>query len=180
MKALRKLRALFFKDRNQVALNLASAEIKRGRAYLRPIEDPTVTYVVRSDDIEIFLNGDKDLSDADIKVLRKRESDKTEKKKEDAAKPPIKEKETHFRDHVETDDRFKKRTFSISLYQHEYDALIRLISEYGYKRADFILASANTATKGTMDREHKKIVKVHKELRKEEKTIRVNQKQANT
>lgn len=49
------------------------------------------------------------------------------------------------------------------------------IKEYGYRRADFILASANTATKGTMEREHKKLVKAHKEIRQEEKTLKAKQ-----
>lgn len=64
----------------------------------------------------------------------------------------------------------------MSLYQHEYDALMNTIKEYGYKRAEFIIASANTATRGTMDRERKKIVRVHQEIRKEEKSVRATQK----
>ena len=45
------------------------------------------------------------------------------------------------------------------------------MKEYGYRRADFLLACVNTATKGTMEREHRKIVKMHTVLRKEEKAL---------
>ena len=45
------------------------------------------------------------------------------------------------------------------------------MKEYGYRRADFLLACVNTATKGTMEREHRRIVKTHTVLRKEEKAL---------
>lgn len=42
------------------------------------------------------------------------------------------------------------------------------MKEYGYKRADFVLACVNSATKGTMEKAHKKIVKSHNAIRKEQ------------
>ena len=49
------------------------------------------------------------------------------------------------------------------------------INKYGYKRSEFILASAHTATQGTMARAQKKVVIARKELRKEEKELKAKQ-----
>ena len=58
-----KLKALFFKSKQQISLDLIAAEIKCGRAYLHPRGNRETTYLIRSDDIEIILNRDKELSD---------------------------------------------------------------------------------------------------------------------
>jgi ribosomal protein L14 len=64
------------------------------------------------------------------------------------------------------------------LYQDEYDKVIASMKSYGCKRGDFVLACVNTATPGTMEREHKKIVRTHDEIRKEQKSMKEKQKQA--
>lgn len=175
MKIIHKLKAIFIKEQRPVVLDLAAAEIKSGRAYLHPKGNREVTYLVRSDDIEIYLSRDKALSDDEIVIINKKEAGTLTK--ESNKKDKRKKEENLGQDNSrEIFDRFKKRTFSVSLYQHEYDALMNTIKEYGYKRAEFIMASANTATRGTMDRERKKIVRVHKEIREEEKTVRATQK----
>lgn len=170
MKVLHKLKALFVKNAQPVVLDLCAAEIKGGRAYLHPKGNHQITYLVRSDDIEICLNGNKELSDDDILVIKKQEDPSIAKKDRPSSNKQVSgNNENNSESYEDVYDRFKKKTFSVSLYQYEYDTLMSTIKEYGYRRADFILASANTATRGTMEREHKKLVKVHKELRKEEK-----------
>jgi hypothetical protein len=52
----------------------------------------------------------------------------------------------------------------MSVYPEEYEMLMSSIKEYGYKRADFVLACVNTASKGSMEKAHKKIVKTHKAM----------------
>lgn len=170
MKIIRKLKALFYKNSQPVALDLAAAEIREGRAYLHPKGNRQVTYRVRSDDIEIYLNRDKEFSDEDIIVINKNVVPPLHKKeKTTTPKQPSQKHSTTFQSSADPFDPFKKRTFSVSLYQHEYDALMETIKEYGYKRAEFIMASANTATKGSMERERKRIARVHKEMQKEKK-----------
>lgn len=173
MKILKRIRAFFTKDNEPVILELSAAEIKNGRAFLHPKGITDVTYIVRSDDVEIRLSDGKSLSDTDIRIIGKEK-----KKEETSSDSPNKTPLTHdgnIKVYPLDLEKFKKKTFSVSLYQHEYDALVSTIKEYGYRRADFILASAHTATKGTMAREHKKLVQVHKELRKEEKTAKESQ-----
>ena len=172
MKIIRKLKALFYKNSQPIALVLAAAEIREGRAYLHPKSNRQITYRVRSDDIEIYLNRDRELSDEDIVVIDKNVVPPPHKKEKTA--PPKQHSQrasSTSQSSADSYDRFKKRIFSVSLYQHEYDALMETIKEYGYKRAEFIMASANTATKGSMERERKKIVRVHKEMQKEKKNV---------
>lgn len=81
MKILHKLKAFFLKNEQPVALDLSAAEIRGGRAYLHPKGNQQITYLVRSNDIEIYLNRGKELLDDDIVVIKKKESltDKTNK-----------------------------------------------------------------------------------------------------
>lgn len=177
MKIIHKLKAIFVKAQQPIILDLVAAEIKDGRAYLHPKGDRKAIYRVKSDDIEIHLGKNKELSDDDIRVLKRKEDAVADKKEKQKAKKN-ENRNSDLSNSEEIYDRFKKRTFSVSLYQQEYDALMNTIKEYGYKRAEFIIASANTATRGTMERERKKIVRVHKEIRKEEKTAKAAQKKS--
>lgn len=182
MKITKKLKALFFKDDQPSSLDLAAAQIKEGRAYLYPKAEQHLTYLVRSDDIEIRLSKGKSLTDKDVMILRKRKkkedpTDKTEelKTKQDAEKKSQKPSTTSENSTYDL-SRFKKKTFSVSLYPEEYDRLIDMIQKYGYKRSEFILASAQTATQGTMAKAQQKVVMVRKEIRKEEKELKSKQK----
>lgn len=168
MKFFKKLKAFFYKDENPVELALKAAEIREGYAYLHPKGDNERVLLVRSDDIEIHLSRGKSLADADV-IMRKLKKKDPEKSKQPEGKIVSKTK------HIENEttyERYKKRTFTVSLYQEEYDALMRAINDYGYKRAEFIMASANTATRGTMEKARKKIVKIHKEIRTEERAAK--------
>lgn len=181
MKIIKKLKALFFKDDHPVSLDLIAAEIKEGRAYFHPKENRDTTYLVRSDDIEIRLSKGKSLTDGDILVMGKRK-----RAEKDPVKPRDK-KPTQISDKKPTPsagdtgheiyntDRFKKKAFSVSLYPEEYNQLMNTIQKYGYKRSEFILASAQTATQGTMAKAQKKVVIARKELRKEEKALKLQQ-----
>ena len=172
MKIIRKLKAIFSKERQTVVLDLEAAEVKAGRAYLHPKGNKGLTYLVRSNDIEIHLSRNKELSDDDIVLLKRNVDSPSDKKEKKTIEHKTRTRASGSPNSSEMFDRFKKRTFSVSLYQHEYDTLMKAISDYGYKRAEFILASANTATRGTMERERKKIVRDHKEIRKEERIAR--------
>ena len=185
MKIIKKLKALFFKDDHPVSLDLAAAEIKEGRAYLHPKEDRTITYLVKSDDIEIRLSKGKSLTDKDILVIGKRK--KTEKdpttakentpKQEVDKKPTPKSKDPSDPGNVLFDhSRFKKKTFSVSLYPEEYDQLINTIQQSGYKRSEFILASSVSATEKRMATAQRKVAIARKELRKEERELKAMQK----
>lgn len=185
MRIIKKLKALFFKDDHPVSLDLAAAEIKEGRAFLHPKEDDTITYLVKSNDIEVRLSQEKRLTDKDIMVIRKhtkREKDPTKPKdvkpQQDVdKKPPAKPCDSSDPGNMIFDlSRFKKKTFSVSLYPEEYDRLMDTIQKSGYKRSEFILASSVSTTEKRMASAQKKVVIARKELRKEKRELKAKQK----
>lgn len=181
MKIINKIKAFFTHRNEPVELDLIAAEIKEGKAFLHPRGEEGVTYLIRSDDIEITLSKGRSLTPKDI--LKTEPKEKTAKnsqqaEKEKSKKPP--EQATNpnksSQPALETTqttenefDRFKKRKFVVSLYPEEYDRIMTSMKEYGYKRADFVMACVNTASKGTMAKAHKKILKEHGERLKEQK-----------
>lgn len=177
MKLMNRIKAFFRKNNEPIELDLRAAEIKEGKAFLHAKGDEPVTYLVRASDIEIRLNKDASLSELDIlaikrktpvekqKTLAQKGVEKKDKKSQNTADSPSKSGVIY------ADDRFRKRTFSMTVYQEEYDMLMEIIKEYGYKRADFVLACVNTASKGSMEKAHKKIVKNHKALLLEKQAL---------
>ena len=182
MKIINRIKAFFTHHDEPVELDLVAAEIREGKAFLHPRGEENVTYLVRSDDIEITLSKGRSLSPKDIfktgpkdknipMELKQPDKKNTKQPSEQApkdskpTKPPVDTTQTA----VDEFDRFKKRKFVVSLYPEEYDALMASMKEYGYKRADFVMACVNTASKGTMEKAHKKIVKSHYEILKEQR-----------
>ena len=178
MKIKNILKAFFFHKEEPVELDLSAAEIREGKAFLHPKNEKGVTYLVRSDNIEISLSKGFSLSPENIiKIEPKDQKKRPEgdaKKNTPQKKDPTKATGDKTSASPVADnefDKYKKRKFVVSLYPDEYDSVMASMKEYGYKRADFVLACVNSATKGTMEREHKKIVKAHTILRKEEKVL---------
>ena len=177
MKFMNRIKAFFRKNDTPIELDLRAAEIKEGRAFLHTKGEEPVTYLVRASDIEIRLNKDASLSELDIltiksntpaakqKTLEQKGSEKKDKKGHNTNNSPSNNGVIY------ADDRFRKRTFSMTVYQEEYDMLMESIKEYGYKRADFVLACVNTASKGSMEKAHKKIVKSHKAMLLEKQAL---------
>ena len=186
MKIMKKLKALFLKNDRPVSLDLCRAEIKEGRAYLHPKETPSTTYLVKSDDIEIRLNKGRGLDEKDIIVLGKRKQEtkdpttpkrKCNQHKTDKKLPPKSSNSSDSGNEIYDLSRFKKKTFSVSLYPEEYDRLMETIQKSGYKRSEFVLASSVSVTEKRMASAQKKVVSARKELRKEEKALKAKQNQ---
>lgn len=177
MKFMNRIKAFFRRNDEPIELDLVSAEIRQGKAFLHTGGNDPTTYVVRANDVEIRLNKDSSLSDLDILMLKRKSSAAKEKEKENKQleKNDIRSVEPKKASSpsgvIYADDRFKKRTFSVSVYQDEYDMLMESIKEYGYKRADFVLACVNTASKGSMEKAHKKIVKTHRAILLEKQAL---------
>lgn len=177
MKLMNRIKAFFRKNNEPVELDLRAAEIKEGRAFLHTKGEDAVTYLVRASDIEIRLNKDASLSEFDVLTIKKKtpiEKQKTLEQKDSAKKDkkiPNTNDTPSKNNVIYADDRFRKRTFSMTVYQEEYDMLMESIKEYGYKRADFVLACVNTASKGSMEKAHKKIIKNHRAMLLEKQAL---------
>ena len=177
MKIIKKLKAFFCKNNELVELDLVAAEIKEGRAYLHTKGDEPATYLVRSNDIEIRLSKDASLCELDVLQIKKKSVEARDKEVQKAQTAKQTEPQNAKVNKatapgvVPMDDRFKKRLFSVSVYPEEYDMLVESVKAYGYKRADFVLACVNTASKGSMEKAHKKIVKTHRAMLLEKQEI---------
>ena len=176
--------SFFFHQEEPVELDLIAAEIKEGKAFLHPRGEENVTYLIRSDDIEITLSKGRSLNPKDILKTKPKskepEKDAKKEDKKDPKQPSTKDPKSDRTSipplettQAATDefDRFKKKKFVVSLYPDEYDSIMSSMKEYGYKRADFVLACVNSAAKGTMEKAHKKIIKSHNEIRKEQQAL---------
>lgn len=179
MKFMNKIKAFFRKNDEPVELDLVAAEIREGKAFLHTKGEKPMTYLVRANDVEIRLNKDVSLRDVDILTVKKTpkegkdrtgKTDEKSKGLQPQTQVPAAEN-SGGQAEVYALDRFKKRKFVISIYPEEYEAINTTIKEYGYKRADFVLACVNTATKGTMEKAHKKIVKTHREIVLEQQAL---------
>lgn len=179
MKIFKRIKAFFTHEDEPVELDLAAAEIKEGKAYLHPKGEEKVTYLVRSDDIRIHLNNSRSLTSKDIiKIAPKPPKEPAETKaRNDKEKVPsttprkpttpvVVQKTT-----PNEFDKFKKKTFTVSLYPEDYDTLMSSMKGYGYKRADFVMACVNSASRMTMERAHKRIQKVNKIRLEEQKSL---------
>ena len=170
IKLINKIRAFFRKNEENVELDLVAAEIREGKAFLHTKGEEPMTYMVRANDIEIRLNNNAVINEVDILAVKKltkeeekKEKQKAVKKKVPPAQIPLAENDPASAQ-VYDFDRFKKRKFTISVYPEEYAAIQTAMKEYGYKQSDFVLACINTATKSTMEKAHKKIVKTYREI----------------
>ena len=184
MRIINKIKAFFTHYDEPAELDLVAAEIREGKAFLHPRGEENVTYLVRSDDIEIILSKGRSLTKKDIFKVGPKEKNEPKDLQQSGKKEPKQPSEQSNnidkpeRPPIETTqtteeefDRFKKRKFVVSLYPEEYDPVMASMKEYGYKRADFVMACVNTASKGTIEKAHKKIVKSHYEILKEQKAV---------
>jgi hypothetical protein len=189
MKIINKIKAFFCKDNEPVEMDIIAAEIKEGKAFLHPKDDPGTTYLIRSDDIRISLSEGKSLQAQDIFCVSrkaKRENQKPQDPSQLAAetKPLQHDEQTAHNGNADNQsgrkqpnltfpgfEKYKKRVFSVSLYPEEYDSLIDSMKEYGYKRADFLLACVQSARKTSMEKAHKEIMKTHKQMLVEQKEL---------
>ena len=92
MKIRNILKAFFFHKEEPVELDLSAAEIREGKAYLHPRNEKGVTYLVRSDNIEIFLSKGFSLSPEHI--VRIEPKNKQKETAEEAKKNPLQKKDS--------------------------------------------------------------------------------------
>ena len=170
MKILNKIIAIFKVKNESVEMNLKAAEIKEGKAFLHPVGEDNMTYIVPSDDVSIILKNSRNLDEQDIIVYQKpdKKSDKKKiefdknKKVVEKITPPKKVDFFPEGKRIKFDlSQFKRKSFTIQLYPEEYERITSVIKEYGYKREEFVLACVNKANKRTVTAECKRIKKDH-------------------
>lgn len=162
MKIINKIKAFFnFKGAAQ-EMELSEAEVKKDGVFLRSLDDPNHIFFVKSNTVDIFINRDTEICEDDIIIL-----DKEHDKKEHLSGDQNIDKnnlDKRLNSRSPSYARFMplKKRFSVMLYQDEYDMLIKNITDYGYKKAEFFLACIKAAKKQSFDATYKKYTDEHK------------------
>lgn len=162
MKLLNKIKALFKLNGKEEEVKLISAEIKPGKAYLHTDEDTTL--IINSDNISILLDGDYELV-SDFSKSKNANTEispvetKSKEKKIISKENGITSQSSTRQNKQKVENRIyylQKKTFSLTLYEDEYNYLSEIIKESGHNRSEFIMASINSAKKKSFEQELKK------------------------
>lgn len=182
MKLLSKIKA-FFKYRNQDAeLTVSAAEVRNGRVFLHPEDDPTRVYCIKSSAVDILISPQENIREEDLEIIEVKRPEivaqeitpgaahtppsnepekqpQTEKQKETPASGQI------FHRKPISFYMPKMKTVSFTLYPEEYDMLMTSMRENGYKKTEFLLACVSSAKKNSMEATYHKYAAAHKERR---------------
>lgn len=166
MELLRKIRALFkFKGEVQ-ELYLSSAEIKKDKVFLHPIDDPLHTICITAKSTEILIDPEDEVLEENIKILDtpKNKSPESEKK---TPKDKSNGREDHYLNTVPGYITQKKR-ISILLYPEEYDMIMNHIKSHGYKKTEYFLACTKAARQTSVESAYRYYTKFHKQKKEED------------
>lgn len=173
MKIVNKIKAIINVAGEGLVLHLKAAEIKMGKAFLHPIDNDKVTYLVKAQDIDILFNNGEEITRENFEVLEKSSaySDSTDKKQEKA---------NHTQSSHTNNRRnplYTKRKITFVLYKDECDTINQMIKESGYKRSDYFLASILNAQKKTNNKSFcAECERVKKARNKRESELEMSQK----
>lgn len=197
MKVINKIRAFFTLRGKQKQMELAAAEIRWNGVYLHPAEDLGHTYFVKTDEVDIIIKPGAEITEEDIlirsHVVNVDPEDPACEIPSDEQIPP--EFDPRFEDippeeppvggedapkrltpHAPANEyvvgggwkKPKKKSFTVMLYPDEYDRLVQVITEKGYKKVEYILACVESAKKTSMEANYKRFTEERKRRRKEE------------
>lgn len=195
MKILKKIRAFFTIQGKQEHMDLVAAEINPKGVFLHPKDDPEHSFFVKSNSIDIFISPGTEMSEDDILIFNNPDADMAKNNAEvvnTGADPSLnsnpyspRSKETgnisdncsSYRMSNEQNPNQKKR-FSVMLYSDEYEMLMKIITENGYKRHEYFMACIASAKKQSMAATYKRYMVDHK--RRKEIDLIEAQKHAET
>ena len=69
MKLLSKIKAFFQYRGQQAELDVSAAEIKNGRVYLHPKDNPSKVYCIRSNAVDILISPRENICEEDLEIL---------------------------------------------------------------------------------------------------------------
>lgn len=182
MKILSKIKA-FFKYRNQDAeLTVSAAEVRNGRVFLHPEDDPTRIFCIKSSAVDILISPQENIREEDLEIIEVKQPERVVQEVTPGAAPfpPNNEPEKQPKPETHklipaTGQNFRRRplsfympkmkTVSFKLYPEEYDMLMSSMRENGYKKTEFLLACVSSAKKNSMEATYHKYAAAHKERR---------------
>lgn len=149
-----KIRAIFSVNGNGVVIDLHSAEIKKGHAYLHPEDNDEITYVVKASTINILLNDGADISEEDVRIVERRKGT-TSIDEVDEDILSIDEKKNKYNNANKVVKNSYKTTVVFTVYEDEKRLLDSVIKNSGISRSDFLMACLQNSQKKSV---HKSFV----------------------
>ena len=164
MKFLKKIKAIFNFNGKKEELEVVSAEVNQKGVFLHPTEDSDHTFWIKSKSVDIIINPDNEITEADIEIIdNERVINIKENDSDDKAKVPG--EEPVIRPLALTKFLPSKRRFTVMLYQDEYDTLMNSITANGYKKTEYFLACMTSAKKKSMESLYTHYTAEHKKRR---------------
>ena len=182
MKLMQRIKAFFRINGQDAELEVSSAEIKQGKVFLHPADDPAHTVCIRSQAVDIIINPGVDLQEDDIEILDtsvKKTSPIIESPEPPHPKTTNPVPNTTPQQHNPQDiplSFFYKpqmKRVSFSLYTDEYEMLMSQLNSNGYRKTEFLLACISAAKKNSMDAAYRKYTAEHKERRKADRNAAI-------
>ena len=177
-----KIKAIFNFKGESIELDLSSAKIRQDKVFLRPTEDPEHIYSIKANEIVMFIDPESEVQEENIDVIdvlpnASSTNDNSENTQTEEAIDTIPETEPEteeqtnysFRGGSAKRSSSNKKRFSVTLYEDEYEMIMKIIEERGYKKAEYFLACMFAAKKKSMEYEYKKYYIKHAERRKIER-----------
>ena len=165
MKLFNKIRAIFRFRGERAEVDVSAAEVKKGKVYLHPIDDPEHIYCILSDDVQISISPNKDITEDDLEIIEKPK--KSEKEKQEEKEKSAKERKSRSSNGGHGDNPYKMRKMTITMYPDEYDALMENISSNRYRKTEFLLACVDCAKKNSMEATYKRYTQEHRRRKAE-------------
>lgn len=176
------IKAIFNIAGKGFVLDLKSAEIRRDKAYLHPVDNDNITYVVKAETVDILLNNGEDIKEEDFYVIDKTNSNSNPDVENDAPTEPVIEIETkrnrNYQPITRTPSPYNKTTIRFTVYADEGEMINNLIKNSGIKRSDYLMACLMNSQKKSniksfaaeCERIKRKRVQREMEVRKQSKT----------
>ena len=177
MRILNRIKALFKFRGDPAELEVSKAEIKKGKVFLHPVDDPMRVVCIKSSAVDIVINPHADIQESDVQIIdlagQKKEAIVEEKKQfeknKKQKKMEVDDVPTVSNDTLERKPLSyfmpKKKIVSISLYDDEYEMLMDNINANGYQKTEYLLACVSAAKKNSLDATYRRYTEEHKERR---------------
>ena len=177
MRILNRIKALFKFRGDPAELKVSKAEIKKGKVFLHPVDDPMRVVCIKSSAVDIVINPHADIQESDVQIIdlagQKKEAIVEEKKQfeknKKQKKMEVDDVPTVSNDTLERKPLSyfmpKKKIVSISLYDDEYEMLMDNINANGYQKTEYLLACVSAAKKNSLDATYRRYTEEHKERR---------------
>lgn len=183
MKIIQKIRALFNFNGKREQMELIAAEVVSDGVFLHPTDDSEHTFFVKTSGIDIIINPDSEIMENDIKILdNKKKIEQQESFSETEPNIPPKEEtpsksEVQSAINAEDDELFeepgekwpkplskympKKKRLTMMLYTDEYEKIMEVLNNNGYKKVEYLLACMTSAKKQSMEATYKRLTEDH-------------------